>query len=125
MRHDHWRPRGGGLLRRLAFAHAAFGIAFYRRELRAIARAGIVGAVPLRGPKSTAFWFLMPAPALWMAGRAASVAEEAHDAEALRAAHRVGLATALTGIACMPVSGFWLFALISLRGLREARAMRA
>jgi hypothetical protein len=118
-------PGTGRLLRWLAIAHAAVGTAFYRRELGSIARDGIVAAVPYRGPKATAFWFLVPSPLLWIAARLLSDAEESGDAEALRAVHRVGLASALICIVCMPISGFWGWLVLSLRGLRQAREMRS
>ena len=116
------RVTGNGfLLQLLAFGHAAVGFAYYRAELRSIVSDRVVAAVPYRGPKSTAFWFLMPAAPLWMAGHMVSAAEEAHDAQVLRTVHLVGLGTALAGVTCMPISGFWAWLVISLRGLREAR----
>ena len=123
---SHLRDRltgTGPLLQLLAVGHAVVGITYYRAELRSIAAEGVVAAVPYRGPRSTAFWFLMPSPPLWMAGRLVSAAERGHDAQALRTVHMVGLGTALAGVACMPVSGFWALLLISLRGLRETRQM--
>jgi hypothetical protein len=116
-------PGTGRLLRWLSLAHAVVGAAFYRRELAAIARDGVVAAVPYRGPKATAFWFLIPSPLLWMAARLIGEAEESGDADALRTVHRVGLASALVCVVCMPVSGFWGWLVLSLRGLREARRM--
>jgi hypothetical protein len=118
-------PNNGRLLQLLAFLHAAVGIAFYNHELRSIGRDGIVAGIPNRGPKSTAFWFLVPSPPLWIAGRLLSTAEETGDADALRTASGVGLVSSLVAIVCMPVSGFWGWLLISLRGLRQARSMRA
>jgi hypothetical protein len=120
------RPPGNGqLLQWLALAHTLVGVVFYRKELRAILRDGVVAAVPNRGPKATAFWFLIPSPPLWLAGRLLNGAEEADDMEALRTASRLGLACSLVCIACMPVSGFWGWLLISVRGLRQARRMPA
>jgi hypothetical protein len=116
-------PEAGRLLQGLAFAHAAVGAAFYRSELRSIARDGVVAAVPNRGGKATAFWFLIPSPLVWIAGRLLSAAEEAGDVSAQRTAHHVGAASALAAIACMPVSGFWGWLIISLRGLRKLRGM--
>jgi hypothetical protein len=108
-------PGTGGLLRWLALAHAAVGAVFYRRELGSIVRAGVVAAVPYRGPKATAFWFLVPSPLLWMAARLVSGAEESGDAEALRSVHRLGLASSLVCVVCMPISGFWGWVVLSLR----------
>jgi hypothetical protein len=118
-------PDNGRLLQCVAVAHTAVGAAFYREELRAIARDGVVAAVPNRGPKSTAFWFLAASPILWIAGDLLSTAERAGDADALRRASGVGLVSAAACTACLPVSGFWAWVIISLRGLRQARAMRA
>ncbi len=113
----------GRALEWLAIAHAAVGGVLYRRELRAIVRDGVLAAVPYRGAKATAFWFLMPSPPVWMAGRLLRAAEAAGDARAMRAAHRVGAASALAAIACVPLSGFWGWLLISLSGIRRARRM--
>jgi len=114
----------GRLLQWVALVHVAVGAVFYRDELRAIARDGVVAGVPYRGPKATAFWFFVPSPPLWLAGRLLHAAEEAGDAEALRGTSRVGAASALAAVVLMPVSGFWAWLLISLRGLRTARTMR-
>jgi hypothetical protein len=118
-------PGSGRLLQLLALAHTAVGAVFYRAELRSIVREGVVAAVPNRGPKATAFWFLVPSPLVWIAGSLLSSAEAAGDEEALRTASRLGTISALVCIACMPVSGFWGWLIISLRGLRQARRMRA
>ncbi len=117
-------PRNGRLLQVVALAHTAVGAVFYRQELRQVAADGVVNSVPYRGPKATAFWFLVPSPLLWILGRLLSDAEEAADAEALRNASRVGLASSVLAVLCMPVSGFWAWIAISLRGLRDARQMR-
>jgi hypothetical protein len=117
-------PGTGRLLRWLAFAHAAVGTAFYREELRAIGREGIIAAVPNRGPKATAFWFLVPSPLLWMAAHLVSTAEDSGDADALRTVHRVGLASSVVCILCMPISGFWGWLILSVRGLRQIRKTR-
>ncbi|HEY6780826.1 MAG TPA: DUF6463 family protein, partial [Thermoleophilaceae bacterium] len=114
-------PGSGRLLQGLAIAHTAVGLAYYRTELRSIVRDGVVAAVPNRGPKSTAFWFLVPSPLVWIAGRLLTSAEAAGDAESLRAASRAGVVSATVCVACMPISGFWGWLLISLRGLRQAR----
>ncbi len=116
-------PRNGHLLQLLALAHTVVGAVFFRGELRAIARNGVAGAVPHRGPQATAFWFLVPSPLLWILGRLLVGAEEAGDAHALRNASRAGLASALVAVLCLPISGFWGWVAISLRGLRDARRM--
>lgn len=105
----------------VALAHTAVGAVFYREELRQVAADGVVGAVPYRGPKATAFWFLVPSPLLWILGRLLNDAENAHDADALRRTSQIGLASAVLATACLPISGFWAWVAISLRGLRDAR----
>jgi hypothetical protein len=117
------RISNGRLLQALAFGHVLVGVAVYRRELRQIAREGVVGAVPYKGSKATAFWFLAPSPLLWSEARLLQRAEQQGDRQALRGASRVGLASALIAATCVPVSGFWVWAAISLRGLRVARRM--
>ena len=116
-------PGNGRLLQVVAIAHAIVGAVFYRGELGSIGRDGVAGAVPYRGPKATAFWFLVPSPLLWIMARLLNRAEEQGDAEAVRDASRLGLASSLLAVVCMPVSGFWAWLAISLRGLRDARRM--
>jgi Family of unknown function (DUF6463) len=111
----------GALLRLLALAHAAVGVAFYRRELGAIGRDGVLAGVPYRGPKATAFWFLVPSPLVWIIGGLVAEAEEANDWNAVRAAHRFSLASALVAVVLQPVSGFWGWLAISLRSAASAR----
>jgi Family of unknown function (DUF6463) len=119
-------PGEGLQLRLLAIAHTLAGIAFYRRELRSIGRAGVFAAVPYRGDRSTAFWFLVPSPLVWVIGRLVSDAEEAGDWPAVRRAHRVSLVSAVIAILCLPGSGFWGWLAISARGLQRpgSRAIR-
>ncbi len=114
-------PGSGRLLQLTSIGHAAVGVALYREELRAIARERVVGAVPYKGSKATAFWFVMSAPSWWLVGHLVGAAEEAGDENALRVASRVALAIASVGVMCTPVSGFWGLLLISLRGRRQAR----
>lgn len=118
-------PGTGRLLQLIACGHAGVGSAIYRKELREIGREGIVGAVPYRGPRATAFWFLVPSPLLWMLGRLLDRAEAAGDAEVMRSVSRFGVICAPIAIACVPLSGFWAWLAVSLRGLREARRMGA
>jgi hypothetical protein len=113
-------PGEGHQLRLLAVAHALVGIVFYRRELRSIRRKGVVGAVPYWGGESTAFWFLVPSPLVWVIGCLVGDAETAGDWRAVRRAHRVSLLSAAVAVACMPVSGFWGWLAISARGLARA-----
>jgi hypothetical protein len=114
-------PGNGRLLQLVAFGHAVVGSAVYREELQTIAGDGIAGAIPYRGPKATAFWFFLPSPLLWVLGGLMRRAEDAGDGQALREASRVSLASAIIAVICLPVSGFWAWLAISLRGLRDAR----
>jgi hypothetical protein len=111
------------LLQGLALGHAAVGTALYRRELGRIGAEGVLGGVPYKGEKATAFWFLVPVPLVWIVGDLMARAEAQGDAEALRAASAAGLVASAGLIACVPVSGFWAWLGVSLRGLRDARRM--
>jgi hypothetical protein len=86
-------------------------------------REGVIGTVEFHGPNAEAFWFMAPALPLFMAGELVHEAEVAGDAEALRKASRLGVAGALISSICMPVSGFWVWLGISIRGLMRARRM--
>jgi hypothetical protein len=112
----------GALLRVLALAHAIVGVGIYHRELRSISGSRIFAGVPYRGPKATAFWFLVPSPLVWIIGRLISDAEHAERWGAVRAAHRISLISAAAAIVCMPISGFWGWLAISARGLGRSRA---
>jgi hypothetical protein len=113
-------PSDGRLLQLVGVGHTLVGAAIYRRELKAIGRDRVVAAVPYRGPKSTAFWFMVPSALIWIIGGLVNRAEQAGDAQALREAHGLSLASATLATACVPVSGFWAWIAISLRGLRAA-----
>jgi hypothetical protein len=116
-------PSNGRLLQAVAVAHAVVGGIVHRKGLTDIGRAGVVGSIPYRGPRATAFWFLMPSPLCWIIGGLMHRAELGGDAEALREASRLSLASALFAVICLPVSGFWAWLGISIRGLRDARRM--
>lgn len=110
----------GDLLRLLAIMHTIVGLGFYRAELRSIGRSRIFAGVPYRGPRATAFWFLVPSPLMWIVGRLMGDAENAGRWDVVRAAHRVSLMSAAAALVCMPVSGFWAWLAISARGLRRS-----
>lgn len=114
-------PSSGRLYQAVALGHVAVGAAIHRRGLGEIRRAGAIGAVPLRGERATAFWFLAPAPLLWGLGAGMRRAEARGDIEAVRAGCRLGAAAGAAGAICMPVSGFWALLAVSLRGLWRAR----
>jgi hypothetical protein len=50
-------------------------------------------------------------------------AEQNGDAKALRSTSSTSLVCALVAAVCMPVSGFWAWIGVSLRGLRDARRL--
>jgi uncharacterized protein DUF6463 len=116
-------PGEGALLRGLAVLHALVGMITYRRELGSISRDGVIAGVPYRGPKPTAFWFLIASPLVWVIGRLVTDAEAIGDWDAVEHAHRLSLASAAAAIVLMPISGFWGWLVISARGVRRARAM--
>jgi hypothetical protein len=114
-------PGNGRLLQLVGAGHALVGAVVYRGELKEIGRDRVLAAIPYRGPKATAFWFMVPSALIWIIGGLVNRAERADDAEALREAHRVSLASAILATICVPVSGFWAWIAISLRGLHDAR----
>lgn len=118
-------PGNGRLLQLIGAGHTLVGTVVYRKELRAIGRDRVVAAIPYKGPKATAFWFMVPSTLIWIIGGLVNRAEHAGDAKALREAHGLGLASAILAAACLPVSGFWAWIAISLRGLYAARRLRA
>ncbi|HEY2479657.1 MAG TPA: DUF6463 family protein [Solirubrobacterales bacterium] len=114
-------PSNGRLLQLIALGHAVVGALVYPRELGEIGRRRLVGSVGFRGGRSSAFWFMAPAPLLWMLGGLLHRAERADDADALRSTSATSLICAVIATICMPVSGFWLWIGVSARGLRDAR----
>jgi hypothetical protein len=95
----------GRWLQVVGLGHGAIGLWAYRdvlagtaREVRQRGPAAIVGAVPDRGDRATAFWFLVAAPALWSVGRTLEPGD--------RAAGSVLAATGVVGTVLMPTSGF-------------------
>jgi hypothetical protein len=95
----------GRWLRVVAIGHAVVGGWLYRDVLAATAGevrrrgpAALVGAVPERGDRATAFWFLVAAPTLWSIGRTLEPGD--------RAAGTVLAATGVAGSVLMPGGGF-------------------
>jgi hypothetical protein len=106
----------------VAVSHLAVGTVLFRDVLVTLARAGVVGSVPLRGDRSTAFWFLLASPGWWAAGRELRAAERRDDRPAQR---RVGSAVAgigAVGAALLPRSPFWLLAALGLAAVRSGSA---
>lgn len=111
----------GRALQGIAVAHALVGVVVHRDALRSILGDGVVGAVPDRGDRATAFWFLSAGPLLWTTGRLLLSAEASGDQAALRSVGTVVAGTGLVGIATMPVSGFWAVAAVGFGVLNAAR----
>ena len=95
----------GRALQVVGIAHAAVGGWMYRDVLAAAARdvrtrgpAALVGAVPDRGDRATAFWFLVGAPALWTVGRTLAPGD--------RAAGNTLAALGVVGSVLVPRGGF-------------------
>lgn len=118
------RRSPGSWLQVLGVAHAAVGVVLYHDALLEIARAKVVNAVPDRGDKATAFWFMAVAPTLWLGGRLLRSAESAGDLAGQRAAGGVLTATGLVGMGAMPASGFSAVVAIGLAALRQSYRRR-
>jgi Family of unknown function (DUF6463) len=95
----------GRALQVVAVGHAVIGVQQYRdvladaaRDVRERGPGGVVGAVPERGDRATAFWFLAAAPALWTVGRTVTPGD--------RAAGGVLTALGVAGSVLTPTSGF-------------------
>ena len=108
----------------LGVAHAGIGATLYREALVDIARSRVVGSVPDRGDRATAFWFMAASPTLWLSGRLLRSAESAGDLDAQRAAGSVLTAAGVIGSAAMPPSGFWGVAAAGLLALRRGSRPR-
>ncbi|MDD7937159.1 DUF6463 family protein [Actinomycetospora lutea] len=97
--------RAGRLLQVVALGHAAIGAWIYRDVVAGVARdvrvggpRALVGVVPDRGDRATAFWFLVAAPALWTLGRSLTPGD--------RVAGGVLAATGVAGSVLMPAGGW-------------------
>lgn len=115
-----WRSPGFWL-QALAVAHAGTGVLTYREPLAEIGLDGVVNAVPDRGDRATAFWFLGAAPLLWLAGRLLRSAEASGDRAAQRSAGAALTTCGVVGSAAMPNTGFWAVAGLGVWALRRGR----
>lgn len=105
----------------VASAHTAIGVRLYRQALADIGRDRLVDAVPHHGERAAAFWFLLMGPTWWLVGRQLRAAEADDDLATQRVAGWVLTASAVTGVAAMPRSGFWALGAIGLSTLRRSR----
>lgn len=111
----------GWWLQVIGLAHAGVGVVLHREPLVEIARARVIGAVPERGDRATAFWFLVVAPTCWTAGRLLRSAELAGDLPAQRQVGVVLTAVGMAGAAVMPVSPFWSLIAVGVGAVRRSR----
>lgn len=111
----------GWWLQVIGLAHAAVGLVLHREPLAEIVRAKVIGAVPERGDRATAFWFLILAPTCWTAGRLLRSAELAGDLPAQRQAGAVLTAVGVAGVAVMPASPFWSLIAVGAGAVRRGR----
>ena len=111
----------GRWLRGLSLAHAAVGIAVYRRELREIAADRMVGAVPYRSARAAALWFIGSAFPGWLVGHYVDLATEARDRRALRRVGLLGVAAGVGGALAMPRSPMWIQVLVCVGIVRRSR----
>jgi hypothetical protein len=114
----------GWWLQVIGVAHAGVGVVLHREPLAEIVRAKVIGSVPDRGDRATAFWFLAVAPLSWIAGRLLRSAEVAGDLPAQREAGAVLTAVGVAGAAVMPVSPFWSLIAVGLHAVRGSRGRR-
>jgi hypothetical protein len=108
----------GSWLQAIAIAHAGVGSLLYRRALVKIIEDRT--SIPDHGDKTTAFWFMVAAPVLWLGGRLLRSVESADDLAGQRAAGVVLAGTGLAGGVAMPASGFWAVAAVGLASLRRS-----
>ena len=105
-------------------AHLGFSAVKFRRELAEIGRAGLVDAVPLKGPRAAAFWFTIAAPAMWTSGAMLRSAEDSGDLRAQRIGGTALAAIGVTGAAAMPSSGFWALIATGIAAARRGSGRR-
>ena len=111
----------GSWLQLIGVAHAGVGVVLHREPLIEIVRAKVIGTVPDRGDRATAFWLLVVTPTCWTAGRLLSSAELAGDLPAQRQAGAVLAAVGVAGVAVMPVSPFWSLIAVGIGAVRGRR----
>ncbi|WP_369134824.1 DUF6463 family protein [Modestobacter sp. I12A-02662] len=114
----------GRWLQVIGVAHAGVGVVLHGDPLAEIVRAKVIGSVPDRGDRATAFWFLTVAPLSWLAGRLLRSAEVAGDLAAQREAGVVLTAVGVAGAAVMPASPFWSLIAVGLASVRGSRGRR-
>lgn len=98
----------------LGLAHLVFGLVRFRAPLAEAVDAGFIGQFRQSEARRAAFWFLMCAPLLVLAGHLALRAIAAGDAGVLRVIGFYALGSSLVGVAAFPASPLWSLLLLSL-----------
>ncbi len=91
----------------LGLAHIVFGVVRFREPLSAAIAAGFVDQFSAAEDRRTAFWFLIFAIPLMLAGHLAVRAVAAADLGALRLIGYYLLPTAVIGVLAFPTSPLW------------------
>lgn len=91
----------------LAVAHVAFGLSRFRQPLSEAVSAGFIGQFAATPERRTAFWFMIFALPMMLAGQVAAHAAHSGDLGLLRLIGWYVLAIALIGVAAFPKSPFW------------------
>ncbi len=91
----------------LGVAHLLFGLVRYRQPLAQAVGAGFIGQFAATEARRTAFWFLIFALPVMLAGQLALRAAGNGDLATLRLIGGYLLAIALIGVAAFPKSPFW------------------
>jgi len=118
------QPHLGAWFRGLAIAHGIVGLAVYHAPLRDILGAGLWNTIDGHTPREAAFWFLMFAPLLYLAGQLGSRAyaeSGTYPSELIRTL----LLVCLIGSVLMPVSGFPVGLAVCLLHVRATRQRQA
>lgn len=104
----------------VALSHLTVGARLFRDVIGEVSRAGVVGTVPLRGDRATAFWFLLASPVWWALGRELRAAEDRDDRAAQRRTGRAVAGLGATGAAMFPASPFWVLLGLGVVAVRRA-----
>jgi hypothetical protein len=108
---EQWRNKMAAVIAwslfALGLAHFAFGIRRFRVPLAAAFKAGFVGQFAESEERRSAFWFLICAPLIMVAGQVAVHAVATGDPWLLRLIGGYLFVTAAIGIAAFPKSPFW------------------
>jgi len=91
----------------LGVGHIGYGVIKFRAPLMAVVAAGFVGQFKATEERRTAFWFLIFAPLVMLAGQVAIHAVASGDFWLLRLVGIYVFVTAAVGVTAFPKSPFW------------------